>query len=330
MTGDPFLVLYADQAECDRIRRVVRKLPLRSPLRRVAEELLNGVEPDAEIAADHCIEALCHQSPSRWRVRLIAAWILGVLPVPEAAAGRSAEALARVVDNYDLHRDSGGRAVRGIARSLATLGGTTLFLLMVGAHPWIAFPLGVFAWLMAMPASLLWDHRCVNVVREEAARALGRTYAPEYLGALTQAANDPSHRVKWASIRALHQLLPRILSAPEARVPRDVGSKLCGLLKHADPGLGKVVLSAIPFLAGPEAIQTVERVAERSKSTELREQAKSILPALYEMRDRFRESETLLRPADEAPPDNLLRPYTSLATSAPELLLRPTTGEDPQ
>ncbi len=264
--------------------------------------------PDPE-ALDQAIAAMSKAESGRWKRRLIGAWLLGHLPIPEGRRADVEKALTAALKN----RAYAFNGCTGILAVLCTFGN------LIGA-PWLI-------WM------LIHDGR-VNAVRTEAAEAIGRigciAALPELVAAATNAGRPGSSKLRSATLSALKQLLRQIAGNPSGDHPSEIETSIARLLSGKDPDMPMLALDALERIGGAGCHPAVLRLARRPDSDPLQHRAAQILPIIVERAARARASSRLLRPAERPAEDVslLLRPGTSPPDQSTELLLRPSESDE--
>jgi hypothetical protein len=320
-----------DRVEAEEIERLVKRIPARDPVHKLAVFLRQGLTPPPELVVK-TLKTLEKPSSRNWRQRAVAAWALGQTPLAPDQREIAAGWLEHVIVRY--HRlDQEGRLARAYLRVLTFFVTVGLGIAVFGSEglepllvtPFASLPLSILFY----PFSARIDRQRVNRVRAAAASAAGRLGVAHTVMVLAPAAAERPRNVRHAAAEALKSVLPVLHEGWYGHIPADTVEWLIRLLHHEDDALVIAVLRALGQVAGGGAVQAVERAAQRGRTGEIRREAEAALPALRRRQEQERQAETLLRPAAVLPqPDILLRPAQNLGESDAAVLLRPGGSGD--
>ncbi len=297
-------------AEAKAIRRALRAVPRRSPLRPIAEQILAGLTPGPE-AAVALIDAINPGARHGPRERLLAAWCLGSVPLDDRQRSLAAGALAHILD------DRPERSVGCIAAAGCLC-----------AYPAIVWLL----WACIADAAK-------NRHRAAAAATLGRLGLPESLGPLWSALTQREDRltagdwaVRVAAAASLATVARTVPGGGLGDVPRKAIKGVCRMLYNADDATRRHLLTGLELFGDSAAIPDIAGCLSRIVDPATVEQANRTLDALRRRAQNESDRARLLRPAS-APgtqADMLLRPVEDAGPTDPDLLLRPSEAPDEQ
>ena len=331
--------LQADKAERSTIEGFTRKLPRDSIIRKATERILRDQAGDPHTVR-WLRDAVVQRSGFRWRERILAAWCLGLTPIPTEARGQILEALG-VLANNNLEKDNGGAFWRLQWRTfmifaplaLITSGPELLNELIVNPFGLLRFPfMNVALSLLVLPFSAMLEKRRLNLARAAAVLSLGRLAAPEATGVVAAAVYDKvgegSGEVKRAGERALPSVLSALKHEHYGQVRGTSIDHLCRILQDRRDHLVIAVLEAFKKVGPGSAADPVGRLAKRARAGDVRMLAHELVPILESRRRDEQAPRVLLRATGTPGDDNaLLRPITSQSESDPDLLLRPLQEE---
>ncbi len=184
-----------------------------------------------------------------------------------------------------------------------------------------------------LPAWIPLDLVRANRIRAMAITTLGRWRDAVYLPLLLRESLSSNRRIRLAAEAGLVETLPLLTTEDYGTLPGSVVPDLCLALQRKerqlldrnahDETLTSLVLEAIGKVGDERALHIVTRMAHKTRTPALRQQAAGILPILLERQRLQNDPKQLLRGAIEpAPaPETLLRPASHTPTP-PETLLR--------
>ncbi len=294
--------------------------------------------------------------PALMRLVKMRPWTKRLRRIRDAARA----ALPAVEEKALTLRDSAVRsAASEVSGASDTAKARTAFGAELGARPQMRFGFLLAAWVLVVPACLIWT---VELIRHghwfEAAlyavvgigttqlhhftlfskharmvRELMNENSIEAIGRLAEAATWPDTKLRAAAVSALTRLLPQ-LKATDARLLTSA-QRAClysflnpsGARTH--PELVAALLSALEQVGDLAAVPHVRGLAAMSARSArletIRDAAEQCLPALLQKAQTNTDHQTLLRPAEApGPPDEtLLRPAMPTPSSEAGLLVRP-------
>jgi hypothetical protein len=273
-----------------------------------------------------------------WRDRIFAALALAHVELTteqkEAASALLCDILAKRQTRF------GGRFFRYVLRAAArfAIACVLTFLLiaiaMEASPPESLVLFSLFTTLMviacllcvSMPLiSLLVDAEQANRLRATAADVLGYLRVPQSVPTLAVAAMDSDILVRDGALAALHATLPSLTTEHYGAFPARTTWDLGRLLMQYDTPMYESfvleVLNALEKVGDGGAIEGVGWISEMGGTESLREEADRVLAILCERQQQQHAAERLLRPADAASSDTLLRPAGNTETD-PQRLLR--------
>lgn len=236
------------------------------------------------------------------------------------------------------------RAGREFGRMIAILVmvASTVALLREG---WALLPALVVSWIpgqaagftISMAASLILgalNGRVErNVLHAAAADSLVRLNDKRAIPAMLQLAFITPLSASGRHARSvLRQLLPQVTVQDMGLFSAtDIDTMNGALNPFLDTELLAALLRALEAVGNRASIRRVQRIAQRSRSSEIRIQADRVLQVLKEREARMKLSQTLLRgaPAPTGAPAELLRASVQGSVDPPEQLLRATQVDGP-
>jgi len=169
-------------------------------------------------------------------------------------------------------------------------------------------------------------------LQKNAAGALARYDDVRGVGFLAEALEYGDKGIEREAETALVRLLPRLRATDHALLNEP--QRRCldrALVKRRNPELALAILAAYEQVGDEKSVEVVERIASGQipaiKDRRIIERAAEVLPALRHRAELVRAAQTLLRPADKADADILLRPASGPPTGPIETLLRPVDDE---
>ncbi len=324
--------------EGEDIPRLVASLPRHSPVRQLAEAVL-GRTHQALDSVQPLFIALSHAAGRSWKEQLVAAWLLGQVPLTPQEQDAAANMLLDILGSRPRRR-----LVRGMKQGMVRAYGLVLpvflvvalfspelppdflvhfLVLSTVASACLSLPLALWEWERSA------DH--TNRLRAMAARTLGRLHVPESVGELAGAAFDRSPGVREAAAAALHEALPTLTDAHYGMFGAQSVENLGKVLSHPNSLLVSQTLDALRKVGTSHALPYVEQVAAQGRTVRLRDKADEVLGVLRVRQQQEAEAQTLLR-AGIAPPipaQHLLRPAQGVGNTEPQQLLRASDSEYP-
>lgn len=309
--------------EMETVCGAIKKQEDSSPIRRMAEDLIDGrrVEP---VELQPLLNALLRPSDFDWRQRLTAAWVLGRAPLTPAQRAAALPVLRQAL-NYTPRVDARTALTASFARTICPCAAIA-YLIYYGSGdggPSLPYLLAVFPLpFAAMVAYTVTAGRAASHrVQAAAAEALGRLGDAQSVEALAAVLCDTGRARRAPGRRALHksaqQAMPAVLGAVTAvqygTLSVETMRRLCRLLGSTDETLVLAVLRALEQVGDESTLPTVERLAQvksrAQRGIRIGQAAQSCLAALKYRIERDRGSETLLRASSYAPTpqDELLR-----------------------
>jgi hypothetical protein len=174
--------------------------------------------------------------------------------------------------------------------------------------------LSFYGLLITLPASLAIGKSKSNKLRATAAMQLGILGTPKDVSSLASAANDASSLVSNQACASLSKIISNFSDQDKIGFEGETISSLCCLLKHHHEKLVLEVLEVLRVTQYSSAIRTVEYLAQKGYTDNIKKAANDILPILYNKRKTEKDRMSLMRPSTN---DNEAQYYT---------LLRPTEG----
>jgi len=169
-------------------------------------------------------------------------------------------------------------------------------------------------------------------LQKNAAGALARYDDVRGVGFLAEAMEYGDKGIERQAETALVRLLPRLRATDHALLTEP--QRRCldrALVKRRSPELALAILAAYEQVGDEKSVELVERIASAQipaiKDHRVIKRAAEVLPALRHRAELVRAAQTLLRPADKADADILLRPASGPPTGPVETLLRPVEDE---
>lgn len=328
------------------IRRLLRGLDRRHPVRRAAERALRG-EPVPSDAIPPLFRALAKPSGLHWHEQELATWTLGSLTLTATQRRVAAESLLPILEpKWGL--DLGERLKIATGRLLLLSLPVTLWVYTLdnGGRSNVYNPLAVLFYSLVccalltplvLPVSALIEDNRRNRVRARAITALGRLRVPHGLDGIANALYETygmrssvgSKRVRAAALTALPAVLATLTPEHYGRLASATVPNLCEALVSPDEPLVLAVLDALQLIGDGRAIKPVERLIVNSRSERVRETARHLLPLLAERHSQENNSRLLLRAttAPDTPAGMLLRPAQAYSESDPAMLLRSSASE---
>ncbi len=329
-------------------KRLCKRLRRNDPVRQRVEALLSGAHPPFSATLTH-FQVLRSRFGFNWRQAELAAWALGRVPLTLTQHEAAAEVLERIVPILDWP-DKSVRIGQGILRTLLTsflLCGIGVIISSISVRaPEDLLGLligGVFVALLAsiplavlmIPVSSVIEDAHLNQVRAATVETLGRLCEPTSAGALAYAAllgrSAGYQKVRRIALRALPSVLSRLTLEHYGQLPAHSVPHLCALLYNSEEPLALLTLEALGKVGDGSAVRSVQRMAERGRTENLREAAAGILPILEQRREQENAPKILLRAttAPAAPADTLLRPASGTSEADPQQLLRASAQTAP-
>ena len=303
--------------------RVQPRKPLCPLIRRVIKD---GLAPNAgEIIA--LTPALWDSSPSKWRMRLIIAWLLGRWKLDGEEKDRAAHALCATMQKrkHGLLETPLSRAailavgLSSLAMIAARLAPATQFLALAGGLA-VIWGLALFALL---PGYRSGDLNNQTAERRVAIAALGRLKIIESIPVLAIAAVDHDIQLNKVADRALEATLPLLTAAHYGHLSADVVPNLCELLSDYRYVRTITILEALEKIGDGRAIPAVTPLAQSYLAVQ--NKAKDVLIVLEQRVRESSEPYTLLRPSAAGEQDTLLRAGGTGAGEPESQLLRPNS-----
>jgi len=170
-------------------------------------------------------------------------------------------------------------------------------------------------------------------LQKNAASALARYDDVRAVGFLAEALEFDDKDVVKQAQEALTRLLPRLRASDHELLTNEQRRMLDrALLKNRNADLSLAILTAYEQVGDLESVEVVERIASGKvrgvRDQRIIQRAAELLPALRERAELVRAAQTLLRPAESADAELLLRPAHGAPTGAAELLVRPVEDAD--
>ncbi len=325
--------------------KLVSGLSRRSSVRGFAEKTARGETP-YDIAP--LLAALHSESYVPWREQIVAAQLLGELPLNPLEKQRAAEVLSVIVADSRSRPNPHGRNRRWLERSfllsiMATAGIGAAYLPsepnMNGSDIVVCllFCLLCFAPIVWPFSEVTEDIRFCRL-RAAAIRTLGRLRIPQLVGLPARALLDAggirkrigSRQVRQAVTETLPDMLAMLTTDHYGRLDGQVVPDLCRALELADEKLILALLGALEKAGDGRAVKSVEELANDSftrmlrASPAVRAEAGRILPTLLARREQENAAKMLLRASGPAAasPNVLLRPAVNNETVDHQALLR--------
>lgn len=317
-------------ADVQEIHRFTRGREHRSPIARLAQAILHG-QAQHPLDIPSVVKSLEKPSSEQWKERLAACWTLAHTPQNEREREAAARWLVYVLEHYP-RLDGEQRWKRAYLRTifLCLLPMVPTFGLGAITAPFVAFPLS----FIVLPFSSALDKSRMNRVRAMAAQSLGRLNVAQAVYSLAGGAADRDVRVRHESIWSLLSILPLLSESHIGHLEKDTVPRLCRLLFQTGfTEAGWIsLLTALGKIGDGRAVPYVERLANHGVSVGIQEEARRILPILYDRRKREQEASRLVRAADspEGLHQTLLRPYDSTGEADPQVLVRAIGAETPE
>ena len=343
--------------EAEAIRRLLRRIGRRHPVRQVAEWFLEGGEVPPQ-TTELLLKFLKTPCPYHWRRQTIAAWMLGYAQWQNEDTEEAEKRLIKMVDIWALH-NTGFRMLRtlGLGVALYVVFVLTTFTSM--RHDTQSFVffivllggvfLSAFVAILFLPVLALIENGKLARIRAAAIVALGRLRSVEGLPALARACLNGSksnsftmlrtpRKLRVMALNAMEQILPCVTEYDYARLASGLPS-LCKVLeilatkKSQEPQSSErvalLILSALGKVGDGRAAVIVERVAQKAGSESVRQAAWGVLPLLQDRRQQENAAHTLLRGAapNREGQETLLRASVPTAQTDPTELLRPNTAQ---
>jgi hypothetical protein len=341
--------VFIGMKEAAEIRCLIRWLKPGNPVRLAAERALRG-QPAAGEALSEALFALMRPCATSWRERAVAAWLLGVLPVPARRREAVLSSLGLiVVQDPDIRPSLDCLALWMIVMPLWTF--ALLFSQCIKYRSfclsdplpyesvfWLGCLLSISLFAIACPAVSLLQHRGLNYASALAARSLGRLHSPDSIRPLALAlASGARHARTTGRIRlieavqeALPQVLAELTTRHYGRIGRASLRSMGRALEQASEPVALAILDGLEMVGTGEMVGAVARAARWGHRERVRRTASEVLHVLQARLEAEVMPTRLLRAAG-APPnrESLLLP-ASFAQGAPrESLLRlPTNSRD--
>ena len=327
------------------IEQMLPGIRQRAPVLGVASALIQGRTQPLD-GMQPVFTALANRSPRLWRERVVAAWLMGHIPLTpnERDAG-----ISMLLDALEDNETAALRRRR--RRALFILAVCSLILspiVSIGGPPepvrdlaeLVARSLAACValapfFIIAVSLSARRHRARVATLRAAAARALGRLQAVEGIGALAGALSKygvresfalfdtrTGHEVNEAAAMALHEALPAVTAEHYGTLGAQTLTNLGHALTYPDTSLAYRVLHAIEKAGTGSAIPIVEKAMREGRTTRLRDLAADVLETLRDRHQREEEARALLRGSAAPPPshDTLLRPGRATSFETEQLL----------
>lgn len=335
------------------IRKLIKRIGRRHPVRRAAEAFLSG-ETVYPLTRELLLQSLQTPRPYHWRRQTVAAWMLGYPQNKSEDAEEVEKRLIKMVDIWRL-RNVSYRLLRAAGWSgllCAIYIVTTIFSMGHDMPSFLLFSmvlaavfLSAFFALLLMPVLALVENSKMTRIRVTAVASLGRLHSVEGLPALARACLEgpesnsfrmrrTPHKMRSMALQAMEQVLPCVTEYDYARLASGIPN-LCKVLdnlamkSHLEPQLSErvalLILSALGKVGDGRATVIVERVAQTATEETVRRAAWSVLPLLQDRRRQENAANTLLRGASPnmAGQETLLRAVAPADQTDPAQLLRP-------
>ena len=336
-----------DSEDTEPIAQLVLSLPRKDHVRHLAVSLLAGCGghlPDAS----PLVSAVISSPAKHWRRAAVAAWCLGRVRLSDEERKFVADRLCAVVDSR-IPFDHLGVAFNRVFKVCGVITGLiALSLLAVTMPEWISrwdmilaaaaatvvgggllFLLlsGVVIGPILIPCSVTADKARVNRVRAQAAETLGELGRPESVDALAVAARESGPRVRGAAQESLIRILPRVTEHHRGLLSAQTVPNLCRLLDDSDDARSIAILHALERVGDGRAVKPVQnaiiRWSFRSPNSSVQNEAERILARLLQWQRQEQASSMLLRAADRADDQVLVRPAISIPSEDSATLVRP-------
>lgn len=267
-------------------------------------------DPSSQLEdASAIIDILRRPSAYKWRDLSLAAWLLGVAPLPKHRVPIATDVLIRLVARGPV-LNLRGYVLKCFDRFHGSLAFLTYWILMLNYDQ----------------ARRFYDSK-EDLVGAVAARSLGRLGASNAIAALATASLRPSQAIRSCARAALVSLMQQV--PPEFSTPVRLGAvrDLRRLIGDPNDELVVAVLRALQSLGDLDSLSLVRFLAARGRNRRIRIVAASVLGPMTERLEREASSQTLLRPASCARDGNLLHPDAQSRQALREHLVR--SSSDP-
>jgi HEAT repeat protein len=328
---DPNTQVSVEQA--DRALSLIGKLPVGSPIRRIALSLIRGERLNS---VQELLGALRDGSLRNWRESVAASWVIGNARLSPQDADAAAAGLLDVLEN-NLHENPWRVILRVMGWSFLAALVPWIGLFVSGesggngAPPVLLQPfiLALPMMIVGAPIAVIHEKTLRNKVRAAAAKALGALALPESVGALSNALFDRGMEVRISAAEALHSVLPKLNASHFGRLGAESMRSLGKALTYADSQLVAEVLEALRHVGTGAAIPYVERIREKGRTLRLRDSAAEILEILHERQRTEQQSDRLLRSTQTPtnPGEHLLRAARDSVEASSVQLLRPSSED---
>ncbi len=343
--------------EAEAIRRLLKRIGRRHPVRRVAETFLEG-ETVYPLTTKRLLQSLKTPRPYHWRRQTVAAWMLGYPQDTSEDAEAVEKHLIKMVDIWGI-QNVAYRLLRAVGwswllfalfviTSMFSVGHATsrfvIFFMLLG----IALLSGLFA-MCVLPVLTVVESGMMTNIRVAAAASLGRLHSVEALPALARAClHGPKSRafararslrnMRGAALTAMEEILPCVTEYDYARLAAGIPN-LCKVLDilattsrfeaQQSESVALRILSTLGKVGDGRAAEIVERVSLQATVHSVRTAANDVLPLLQDRKRQASAANTLLRGA--APnmegQETLLRATTPAHQTDPTELLRPNLAQ---
>ena len=301
--------------------QIVSQLQRASPVRNVAEEVLNGAR-ESTTPLLPLFSALADSSAYHWREQVVAAWAMGHVRLTDqerdAAAGMLLETLER-----DEEETLWERCLRGLLWGYGSMLPISLVSSLIVSNtgengqwfdifPKLVLLMGTIASIAAVPISIAngsFNNRHFDLLRASCAETLGRLRVIESVGPLAERLFDSSSNVREFSCAALMQILPTLEGSDCDAIDDRSVKLLSDALVHPNVLLVFKILDALDRIGTGVALPAVERVTREGKTRQLQETAKKVAAVLSERLRKEDEVKHLMR-SSTTPAfsnDNLMR-----------------------
>jgi hypothetical protein len=245
-------------------------------------------------------------------------------------------AIGDVLSLVQKEADKRRRRQRFIQWGLIIYGGVIALIVAIWAvrgaatGDWDGFPRDILKSFGSL-GGLFIAYAAVSASQKAGTEFLAKYNDPRAIGPLLDALEFPDKKLQGVVLSALVRLLPTLEPQHSETLTAEQRGILRARLKTGPADFTEAALKALSVLGDTAAIPDVEasiQRLERQKSADpgLLTAARTTLSRLEEIRERLREKETLLRPADAVEGDRLLRPAESAGEVDPAVLLRPANS----
>ena len=189
-----------------------------------------------------------------------------------------------------------------------------------------------FFFVFLLPAGIAWSNTELAALAKSAADVLIRMEDKRSLPSVIEAAYAGRRKSQPAARRALRHLLLLLNEEDANLLPRatlqmllDSISPMRQALAPQSPDLIVAIVLALRYIGPGSAVETAQKLEQRSDAPPVRDACREVLPILRARRELERASSTLLRASalPATPEALLLRPASAAPETCPNALLRP-------